>query len=395
MRILYLVFYYFPRASAATWSTFALTERLAGNHEVHLVFPNVSYPISLSAEESARALSGSRVIHHRTPRFRIPEGPAQTIAPLLLFFEGLKVGRGCDAVVCQFQPHHFVFLAGIAVAKLLGLPVVARANDVYREMGEKLSPLQRLNLIRRRMYNAINERFVKWADAFLVVCSENRDTLTSRVGSLPSIYINHNGVDPDEFQNLDRGAARKSLGVEEWQRMILFTGRFSGEEYRLDVLLEAYAVVKKDHPETLLYLVGDGLPKVLEEEASRLGVKVVGHVPRRRIAEFLAASDICIGPLGRTQAIPLKILEYMAAGRPIVTGRGSVSTELAVDGENCLTPAMEPRALADAITRLLEDDELRKRMVLNASKTVKGFYWDRIASELEEMVLEAVKERRR
>ncbi len=390
MRILYLVFYYFPRASAATWSTFALTERLAKNNEVYLVFPNVGYPIALGGEEVAKALSGSHAIHHRVPRFKIPEGPAQTIAPLFVFLDAMKTGRRCDAVVCQFQPHHFVFLAGIAVGKLLGLPVVARANDVYREMGEKLSPIQRINLARRRVYNAINEWFVGLADEFLVVCEENRDTLISRVGELPNIRISHNGVDPEEFQNLDRVAARKSLGIEEEQRIVLFTGRFSGEEYRLDVLLEAYSLLKSRHPEALLYLVGDSLPKTLEGEALRLGVRVVGHVPRRRIAEFLAASDVCIGPLGRTQAIPLKVLEYMVAGRPIVTGSGSVSRELAIDEVNCLAPAMEPVAIADAITRLLDDEGLRERIIRNASETVKRFYWDNIASELEETLHKVV-----
>jgi glycosyltransferase involved in cell wall biosynthesis len=349
----------------------------------------------LSAEESTKALLGSKVIHHCTPRFPIPEGPAQTIAPFFVFLEGLRVGRNCDVVVCQFQPHHFIFLAGIATGKVLGLPIVARANDVFLKMGEKLSFFQRLNRVRRRMYNIINEYFVKWSDVFLVVCSENGDILRSRMSSLNNILINHNGVDPTEFLHLNSKKDRDALDIKDCQKMILFTGRFSAEEYRVDILIGAYAIVKKKYPEALLFLVGDNLPKALENEALKLNVRVVGHIPRKDIIKYLSASDICIGSLGKTHSISLKILEYMAAGKPIVTGKGSVSEDLAFDEKNCIMADMKPEAIANAIIRLLDDNELANKLVQNASETIKGFYWNNIAFELETIINKTVEEAKR
>ena len=208
MRILYLVFYYFPRASAATWSTFALTKRLSQKHEVDLLIPNIEYQTQLAMQDSEKAQIGNLVKIHRTPWFKIPEGLAPIVAPIFMFLEGVKLAKNCNVVVCQFQPHHFVFLAGIALGRVFRKPVVARANDVYREMGEKLSLIQRLNQIRRHMYSNINETFIREADAFLVICKENRDLIISRIGSLENIGISHNGVDGEEFQVLDKNANR-------------------------------------------------------------------------------------------------------------------------------------------------------------------------------------------
>jgi glycosyltransferase involved in cell wall biosynthesis len=391
LRILYLVFYYFPRASAATWSTFALTKRLSQIHDIDLLIPNVEYKTQLNMQESEKAQIGSRVNVHRTPWFKIPEGLAPILAPIFMFLEGVKLAKSCNVIVCQFQPHHFVFLTGIALSRVFRKPVVARANDVYREMGEKLSLIQRMNQIRRHMYSNINETFIREADAFLVVCKENRDLIISRTGSFENIGISHNGVDGEEFHLLDKNANRAMLRIPLKENVILFIGRFSGAEYRLDILLEAYALVREVLPNSCLYLVGDKLPKKLEERANQLGVKIFGHVPREKIKSFIAAADVCIGPLGNTQAIPLKVLEYMAAGRPIVTGVGSVSRELALNGINCLIAEMTSRSVADNIIKLLTDEDLQRRLIKNASTTVKLFYWNNIASEFEDKILEISK----
>ncbi len=394
MKILYLVFYYFPRASAATWSTYNITRRLAERDEVRLVFPNVGYETELGTAEATEAMRGNRSRQYRTPRFKIPEGPAQVLASLFVFVEGMRQGKDCEVVVCQFQPHHFVYLSGLAVGHLLRLPVVARANDVYRPMGERLSFLQRLNMARRRIFSAVNESFIRRADAFLVVCEENRRQVESRIGRLQNIGLSHNGVDVGEFRSLDAERSRSLLGISADEKVILFTGRFSGEEYMVDVLIDAYAVIKHDVQDATLILVGDKLSPALSRRASELGIRVVGHVPHDEVLDYLAAADICVGPLGRTQAIPIKVLEYMAAGKPVVTGEGSVSGDLAVDGINCIMAKSNPEAVATALKRALTDLPLRAELVLNAYKSVKAFSWDRVVSDLE-FTLEKVLENRK
>jgi len=392
LRILYLVFYYFPRASAATWSTYNITKRLAERNEVRLIFPNVGYETELGAVEAVEAVKGNRSKQYRTPRFKIPEGLAQVVAPFFVFKEGLRRGVLCDVVVCQFQPHHFVFLSGLAVGRLLHLPVVARANDVYRSMGEKLSLLQKLNMARRRTFSAVNESLIRWADAFLVVCEENWRQVESRVGRLKNIGLSHNGVDLNDFMDLDAERSRRLLAISVEEKVILFTGRFSGEEYMVDVLIDAYAIVKRDMPDAALILVGDKLSPMLSRRASELNVRVVGHIPHDKVLDYLAAADVCVGPIGQTQAMPIKVLEYMAAGKPVVTGVGSVSGELAEDGVNCITAESNPEAIATALKRALTDEHLRVKLVSNAYNSVKAFSWDNVVSELE-ATLERIVER--
>jgi glycosyltransferase involved in cell wall biosynthesis len=106
---------------------------------------------------------------------------------------------------------------------------------------------------------------------------------------------------------------------------------------------------------------------------------------------FIDAADVCVGPLMPTQALPLKVIEYMACGKPVLTGLHSVTRDLAVDGFNCVVVPPEPGAIAKALVELLTDGDLRARLGSNAARTALGFTWERIARDLEGQLLEAVR----
>jgi len=233
---------------------------------------------------------------------------------------------------------------------------------------------------------------VKYTNSFLVVCRENKEILESRLGRLKNLRISYNGVDPNEFKGISRKDARKYLNIEPKNNVILFTGRFSGPEYRIDVLFKAFTIIKENIPKSLLILVGDRLPRAIRRELiiDPKRMKIIGPVTRSEIKKYLAASDICIGPLGSTRAIPLKVLEYMVCGKPIVTGINSVSRDVAVDGFNCICTPPEPQAVAEAIAKVLENEEYAQFLGTNAIRTASNFTWDKIVHDLEEVLLEAI-----
>ena len=387
MKILHIAFYYFPRVGVATWSTFALSKRLASRHECILIVPNIKYDVALSDEEvmETQALNPTKL--YKTPFFRIPIKWAPIISPIFLLFKALKVSRDADIVLCHFQPHHFTFLVGLLVGKILGIPVVARAEDIQRDMGDNpTSFFQWLNRNRRAFYNWINESFIKYTDAFLVVCPENLEILESRIGPLKNIHVHYNGVDPLEFVGSDYEDARRQLGIKPNQKVILFIGRFSGPEYRIEVLLDAVSLLQDSN--ILLFLVGYQLPNRFVDILP-LKTCVVGQTLRDGVKNYLAASDICIGPLGATKAIPSKVLEYMACEKPIITGIESVSRVLAVDGKNCLLVQPEAKAVASEINKLIQNKDLSRNLALNAKMSINGFAWDKLAVQLEE-IMEAI-----
>jgi glycosyltransferase involved in cell wall biosynthesis len=387
MRILYLVYYYFPRVSAATWSTFAITRRLARRNDVTLLTPNISFNLTLDGNTVAKYEAQNHAKTVRTPRLRMPLKLASFLSPFFLLMKGIRLGRGADIIVCQFQPNHFTFLTGLMIGKILGLPVVARANDIYREFDVPgMGPLYSLNEARKRMYNTLSEAFIGYSDAFLVVCEENRGILESRRGRLSNFGLSYNGVDLDEIRVPEKSQSRKRLGIDPDAKVILFVGRSSGPEYRIEALIDAFLLIKKSEPEAILILVGDETPPSIcgSPYLAAGSIRVKGAASRDEIKLYLSASDVCVGPLGGTRAIPLKVLEYMAAGRPVVTGVDSVSREVAVDDFNCLCVAPDAEHVAAGIIKVMKDNGYRNKIVENAKKTAYEFSWDTIVGELEE-----------
>jgi glycosyltransferase involved in cell wall biosynthesis len=392
MRILYIAYYYLPVASAATWSTQAITKRLAKNHEVTLLVPNIDYDIKLDSKKVIQEESKnySRII--RTPKIILPQNLAPILTPLFLFIKGLKMGRKSDMIFCQFQPHHFTYVVGLFLGKILRIPVVARANDVHRDMGVEPSDLsQKINGIRRTMFNVLTERFVKYAQKFLVVCSENREILESRIGKLSNIEVSFNGVDFDEFKECNMDVSRAALGIDQDRKLILFIGRFSGPEYKIEFLLDAFKLIRQKLQESMLLLVGDKLPdNIAEKYKTTSDVRVFGPVDRDEIKRFIAAADVCVGPLGSTRAIPLKVLEYMACGKPVLTGFNSVSKDLAIDKRNIVCVSPESHAVAASCIKILTDEEYAQYLVIHARETASKFSWDRIVSDLNDNIITTV-----
>ena len=338
MRILFLAFYYFPFVGAATWSTHAIIKRLGISNEVFLLIPRIEYKNFKKNYKRNKINSRKKINLIKTPFFNIPIALAPIVSPFFLFFKGIQICKEIDLIICQFQPHHFTFIIGILLGKVFHIPVIARANDVHREMGIKPdSFFLKINLFRKNIFNTINELFVTYADLILVVCSENKEILESRVGKLKNIILSPNGVDPQEFTGLNYGDARKLLQIKNNEKVILFIGRFSGLEYKIEILINSFIKIKREIPNSSLYLIGDTLPqKLYKKIIIDPKITVKGPVERSEIIRYIMASDICIGPLGRTSAIPLKVLEYMICGKPIVTGEGSISRDLARNNYNCI-----------------------------------------------------------
>jgi glycosyltransferase involved in cell wall biosynthesis len=90
-----------------------------------------------------------------------------------------------------------------------------------------------------------------------------------------------------------------------------------------------------------------------------------GHVPYRDVPDYIGAMDICVAPhhAETNQASPVKLFDYMAAGRPIVASDIEVVREI-VRNSNCafLIPPNDKDALVEAIISLLNDDILRADM---------------------------------
>lgn len=195
-------------------------------------------------------------------------------------------------------------------------------------------------------------------------------------------------------------------------RRILFVGRISPDK-GLHVLLEAFRKVVQEHPAAQLDIVGPQAappvasvfrladdPKVsalvsfcgrdyltcLKEQVASQGLERVsfsGAVPHSALADRYAAADVYVQP-SFTETFGVPIAEAMAAGVPAIGTRVGGIPEVIEDGTTgWLVERGDARALADAILRLLGDNDLRRSMGISARRrAVNLFSWERIVQDL-------------
>lgn len=132
--------------------------------------------------------------------------------------------------------------------------------------------------------------------------------------------------------------------------------------------------------------------QALTRLAGQLGilerVRFLGHVPPGERQAVMAGADICLLPLthsslGSRYTSPLKLFEYLAMGKAVVAADLPAIREVLSDGVDALlAPPEEPPALAQAIQRLVDDPELRRRLGARAALRAQDFTWARRGANL-------------
>jgi glycosyltransferase involved in cell wall biosynthesis len=144
----------------------------------------------------------------------------------------------------------------------------------------------------------------------------------------------------------------------------------------VDDLLRAFARVEVKHP-IWLAIVGDGTEREpLLALAKKLGIahRVFWAGQRHQAFKLLPAFDLFVQP-SRHEGMPNAVLEAMASALPIVATAVGGTSEAVVDGESgLLVPAGDLESMASAITRLLDDAELRHRMGQIGRERVKDLF---------------------
>ena len=125
------------------------------------------------------------------------------------------------------------------------------------------------------------------------------------------------------------------------------------------------------------------LAKQIRKFDLREHVLVQPAVPHHEIPEVISKADICVAPLGLNDrnvtqgACPIKVLEYMAAGRPLIASNMPIVRELLrEDVDGLLFSPSDPNDLARQAGILLKDVELSKRLAESAATHVREkFTW--------------------
>jgi glycosyltransferase involved in cell wall biosynthesis len=196
-----------------------------------------------------------------------------------------------------------------------------------------------------------------------------------------------NGVDPMRFAGVQGHSVR--LQYDLGHRFVAGYCGTLDSWHGVEDLVEAAAMLPRD---TRVLIVGDGPNREqVQQCAVDFGVDdrvvMTGAVPETEVPHHLAAMDVGVAPYNAVERFylsPLKVLEYCAAGLPMVaTAQGELTR---LGGAATLVPPADPAALAAALAGLAEDPARRQFMARAARAHANERTWDRAAQKLEEVL---------
>ena len=149
--------------------------------------------------------------------------------------------------------------------------------------------------------------------------------------------------------------------------------------YCIDVVVRAFAEVKKIYPEAQLDLVGEGPIEAeirnLVREMKLAGVNFTGVAARHEIGRFYEQADVFINA-SHLDNMPVSILEAFASGTPVVTTEPEGMRYLVEHGRTgLLSPVGDAQALAQNVTRLLQSGKLAELLAANAHQDFQRYSW--------------------
>jgi glycosyltransferase involved in cell wall biosynthesis len=323
-------------------------------------------------------------VHHLTP---VGDGDPSSHAAAIA-----ALNHQVNALLHRAGPYDLVYeryslwsLAAMEHAATAGIPGLLEVNAPLIEEQAAYRGLRDAEGADR-----VAARVFRAASVLLAVSAEVAAWLERRGVARGRVHVVPNGVDPDRFRPDVWPAAPGTPGS--------FTVGFVGSMkpwHGLDVLVEAFARLHDRAPDARLLLVGDGPARAdVCADLSARGLAGVVHstaaVAPREVPALLTSVDAAVAPYAPASGFyfsPLKVYEYMAAGRAVVASRvGQLEAVIRHDVNGLLCPPGDAAALAAALERLRCEPALRARLGRAARATVLGNHtWDAVAARVLEL----------
>jgi glycosyltransferase involved in cell wall biosynthesis len=283
----------------------------------------------------------------------------------------LRLGRQWGA-----DFYHIWTLQAAAMASLAGLPCILEVHD--RPPGRGGPLLLRAFLAGRG------------ARRLLPITHALRSWLAGRYGSRiaePFALVAPMGVDLERYADLPTPEqARSELGLPE-----RFTAGYTGHLYP-GRGMETLVALARSNPEVGFLWVG-GEPadverwKRLVTAAELKNVRLTGFVPNQRLPLYQAACDVLLMPYERQVSVssggdtasftsPMKVFEYMAAGRAILSSDLPVLREVLNTHNAVLLPPEDPEVWSQALKALQRDPQWRQALAAQAQAAVQRYTWE-------------------
>jgi glycosyltransferase involved in cell wall biosynthesis len=302
-------------------------------------------------------------------------------------FTGLFRISKHDFILCE-SPPLFLGLSAVLLKWFKGSKLIFNVSDLWPETAEKLGVVNNKALL--AVSYSLEEFLYKQS---VLVSGQTQgivQNISKRFPLVNTVWV-PNGIDLDQFNVGASGSNfRKKHQIGEEHFVLMYAG-ILGIAQGLDVILDA-AHKASDLKDISFVIIGDGPESVrLKAKCESYQLKnliFIGNIPRSEMSEAIASSNAYIVPLKKNDlflgAIPSKLFEPLAMGKPILLGVDGEARNLFIEqGKAGLF--FEPEnslALYESIIKLHSDKELLAKLGVNGMNyVIENFRRDKIAAK--------------
>lgn len=147
----------------------------------------------------------------------------------------------------------------------------------------------------------------------------------------------------------------------------------------IDLLLDSFKIVLQELEDVCLIVIGGRSEDIehYQNRASELGidakVRFVGPRPVDALNNYLRQADVLVSPRVHGTNTPMKIYSYLGSGRAVVATDLATHTQV-MDSRSAALASADPQAYADALSRVLADEDERNELGKNAVELVEEKY---------------------
>ncbi|NQV02916.1 MAG: glycosyltransferase, partial [Bacteroidia bacterium] len=402
-KILFLTQYYPPEVGAPQnrLSELAIRFRRAG-HEVEVLTAMPNYPFmkmfdGYHGRWYIREEMDGIIIHRSAIFVRQSQSIVVRLMSYFSFvFSSIWVGlfnlKRFDLIICE-SPPLFLGISAWVLKKFKGAKLLFNVSDLWPESAEKLGLVT--NRFFLRISTSLEEFLYSHSDLISGQTQGIVRNISSRIPQKPVFWLK-NGVDLS-FYSPGKGKPgwREELGYKK-EDFIVFYGGILGHAQGLEVILKAALELSYD-PSLKFVIAGEGpLKRELMDQAKQMELSNITFLPaypKSQMPDVIREIDLSIIPLRKLDlfkgAIPSKIFESLAMGKPILLGVEGEAKALFIDDGRCgiaFTPE-DATSLMEAIRKLHSDKVLYNELSENAYIYVsKNFNRDKIFIDFQQFI---------
>lgn len=224
-------------------------------------------------------------------------------------------------------------------------------------------------------------RYFKRLHACIAVSPPARDFVARYFSG--DYHIVPNGIDTTRFRPDHAPVPElRTPGV----KTILFVGRMERRK-GFDVLLEAYAHLRRRRSDLRLVAVGDGPQREgYERQVESFGIPDVtfsGRISNELLPRYYVSADVFCSPATGGESFGIVLLEAMSSGVPVLASAiPGFSAVIDPGRDGLLVPPRQPRVWAQAIDAVLEDESLRAALIATGLHTAQRYDWGHVTDQV-------------